>query len=302
MAFNSNDWDTAQEVETNFNISALDSKQNYIGVSYPESVNLAKYFKGLNTTDEYIGFSADGTTMDTYIKADGTFNFNGDDDNYINWDGSLLTLSGNLQIFRPNDYKILAGIDWFGDVTKSINFYTGSSTSEMALNAGGSSESFFEINQYFDKDNNIPLSKIRRIDYGSGLLIETFPLVEDYILSNFTNERDGLVSVAGDYSSNNANVIGGRFYGTSDNNAYGVYSEASGDNLGVGVYGKGTSYGGKFEANGKSALNIVPIPFSSGYSTSNRPTWTGEKGSFNVDGDGQLWFHNGTEWKLVSLQ
>jgi hypothetical protein len=51
---------------------------------------------GLFSTDNYFGYY-DGTEWTSYIRDNGYFFFKGDDDNLIQWDGSILQVKGSLQ-------------------------------------------------------------------------------------------------------------------------------------------------------------------------------------------------------------
>jgi len=50
---------------------------------------------GLYLTAEYVGYWS-GAAWNAYIRSNGTFGFTGDGTNYVSWDGSLLTVRGNI--------------------------------------------------------------------------------------------------------------------------------------------------------------------------------------------------------------
>lgn len=52
---------------------------------------------GLNLTASYLGFF-DGSNWKVYFKNDGTFRFSGNSDNYIDWNNSVLTVRGLINI------------------------------------------------------------------------------------------------------------------------------------------------------------------------------------------------------------
>jgi hypothetical protein len=52
---------------------------------------------GINVTDSYMGYY-DGSVFQSYIDNNGNFQFRGDDDNYINWNGIGLNIKGTLTI------------------------------------------------------------------------------------------------------------------------------------------------------------------------------------------------------------
>lgn len=103
MAFDDNDWTTdpnevpisGYEGKDHINLSPTEeNNQRVLDVNNPNTtVDLIK--KGLNTTNTYLGFH-DGVEWKSYISSIGTFKFNGDNDNYIEWNGSALNIRGSL--------------------------------------------------------------------------------------------------------------------------------------------------------------------------------------------------------------
>lgn len=61
---------------------------------------------GLYLTSSYLGFYNGADWNDSvYIKNDGTFKFRGDADNYIEWDGSDLTVVGDIVVKNPSEVR-----------------------------------------------------------------------------------------------------------------------------------------------------------------------------------------------------
>jgi len=96
-SYSSGDWGGTVEEKVSLapNVSSM--------TTTPETLSQ----KGVVITNDAMGFS-DGSAFVTYIKADGSFKFSGDINNYIEWNGSTLVLKGSMTIQNPSTAGITA--------------------------------------------------------------------------------------------------------------------------------------------------------------------------------------------------
>jgi len=73
---------------------------------------------GINVTDSYLGYY-DGTTFQSYIQSNGNFQFRGDANNYINWNGTTLNVVGAISITNPATVRSDINVADGADVTAS---------------------------------------------------------------------------------------------------------------------------------------------------------------------------------------
>jgi len=85
-------------------------------------------------TSQFLGFW-DGSEWTAYIKNDGTFKFQGDASNYIEWDGAKLNIEGSL--FLSGDSE-LRGTVTTGDGVQSSNYVAG--TTGWQIDGDGNAE------------------------------------------------------------------------------------------------------------------------------------------------------------------
>jgi len=74
---------------------------------------------GINVTDSYLGYF-DGTVFKSYIQNNGNFQFRGDDNNYINWNGSTLNIVGSVTIKNPSAVRSTLNVADGADKTSTV--------------------------------------------------------------------------------------------------------------------------------------------------------------------------------------
>jgi hypothetical protein len=88
---------------------------------------------GLNLTPNYLGYY-DGSVFQSYIDSSGKFQFRGDDNNYINWNGTNLNVVGSITVKNPSDVRTDINVEDGADVTSN-------NTANDTSNVNGTSSS-----------------------------------------------------------------------------------------------------------------------------------------------------------------
>jgi hypothetical protein len=126
---------------------------------------------GLNLTDTHIGYY-DGTDFKTYIQSNGDFRFGGAGDNYIEFDGTSLTLGSEVTIGDNTDRTVTVGSG--GDFSTLNLALESLSRTVPAYKSGGFEAKIQLLSGYIETErirvSNIDLSWIRIVAQGDATI------------------------------------------------------------------------------------------------------------------------------------
>lgn len=231
-------------------------------------------FKGLNVTPTRIGFY-DGSAWVSYFESTGYFFFKGDDRNYVSWDGSILRIEGIQASFGEAVY----------DADKMEYVY------RNPIISGGRIKEASRDNVTTLSNDDIEISNTQNTN------IEVFGR---YYFSTSTME---IIKDSYDPSDNGLTAGLASYNGWKENGTNNYYSTTGYANYASGISKSvGISYfKPKTDIVSESPPIVINNFTTTTFNAGNRPTWGAIMGGLAVDGNGVLWFHNGTQWKIVTL-